>query len=202
MISGVRASSIRMLSTLVDDREIERALDLFAARGLHVVPQVVEAELAVRPVRHVAGVVLLPGLRARAVGIHRRRDMPDGHAEMLEDRPGELGVARDEVVVRRHDVRVQAVQPGHVDRRIAGDRLALAGGLLGDPPLVENHAGDELGRRTGGGSVRASRPLGRGRTPRAGGRRASSRLCGERGGQGCARGAVRRRGRRSPARAG
>jgi hypothetical protein len=66
MISGVRASSMRMLSDLVDDRVVVHAdrpcrprrraavLDLLLQRGRHVVAQVVEAELRVGAVGDVA----------------------------------------------------------------------------------------------------------------------------------------------------
>ena len=49
MISGVRASSIRIEVHLVDDREVERPLDHLFARVFHVVAQVIEAELVVGP---------------------------------------------------------------------------------------------------------------------------------------------------------
>jgi hypothetical protein len=63
MISGVRASSMRMLSTSSDDAEVALALDPLFELGDHVVAQVVEAELVVRAVRHVGGVRLAPGDR-------------------------------------------------------------------------------------------------------------------------------------------
>ena len=56
MISGVRASSMRMLSTSSTIAERVAALDLLLDRGRHVVAQVVEAELGVRAVRDVGGV--------------------------------------------------------------------------------------------------------------------------------------------------
>ena len=56
MISGVRASSTRMRVDLVDDRVVQRALHAVVERVLHVVAQVVEAELVVLPVRDVRAV--------------------------------------------------------------------------------------------------------------------------------------------------
>ena len=47
MISGVRASSIRIGVDLVDDGVVEAALDALAQLVHHVVAQVVEAELVV-----------------------------------------------------------------------------------------------------------------------------------------------------------
>jgi hypothetical protein len=67
--------------------------DAVEAHG-HVVAQVVEAELGVRPVRDV-GVVGGLALVER----HHRLDVGDGHAERLEDGPVPLGVALGEVVV-------------------------------------------------------------------------------------------------------
>ena len=65
MISGVRASSMRMLSTSSTIANGCAALDLLLDRRRHVVAQVVEAELGVRAVRDVGGVggvLLLVGL--------------------------------------------------------------------------------------------------------------------------------------------
>ena len=58
MISGVRASSTRIEVDLVDDREVVAALDHLAELVLHVVAQVVEAELVVGAVGDVAGIGL------------------------------------------------------------------------------------------------------------------------------------------------
>ena len=56
MISGVRASSIRMESTSSTMREVVAALDAIFQAELHVVAQIVEAELVVGAVGDVAGV--------------------------------------------------------------------------------------------------------------------------------------------------
>ena len=56
MISGVRASSTRIEVDLVDDREVVAALHHLRQLVLHVVAQVVEAELVVGAVGDVAGI--------------------------------------------------------------------------------------------------------------------------------------------------
>ena len=56
MISGVRASSIRIEFDLVDDRVDVAALDHVLGPVLHVVAQIIEAELVVGAVGHVAGI--------------------------------------------------------------------------------------------------------------------------------------------------
>ena len=79
---------------LVDDRVDVAALDARVERDGHVVAEVVEAELRVRPVRDVR---LVRGL-LRVERLHRL-DRRDGHPERLEDGPVPLGVALREVVV-------------------------------------------------------------------------------------------------------
>ena len=56
MISGVRASSIRIEFHLVDDGVDVAALDHVLEPVLHVVAQIVEAELVIGAVGDVAGV--------------------------------------------------------------------------------------------------------------------------------------------------
>ena len=142
---------------LVDDRE--RALALHALLELvdHVVAQVVEPELVVRPVRDVGGVRLLAGDRAqvdeplvggRVAGLEDERrvvgDHPQAHAEEVEDRTHPLRVAPGQVVVDGDDVDAAAgerVEHGG-ERRDEG--LAFAGAHLRDPALVEHDAADEL----------------------------------------------------------
>ena len=76
MMSGVRASSIRIESTSSTIAKLMPALDHLSQRELHVVAQVVEAELVVRAVRDVRRVGLLPLLIAEVV-----LDAPDRHPE-------------------------------------------------------------------------------------------------------------------------
>ena len=60
MISGVRASSIRIEFDLVDDGVMEGSMHHFLQPELHVVAQIVEAQLVVGAVRDVGGVGVPP----------------------------------------------------------------------------------------------------------------------------------------------
>ena len=124
---------------LVDDREVEVRLDLLLLAGLHVVPQVVEAQLVVRAVDDVASVD-----RLAIPGVHRRLDRADGQAHVLEHRTHPVGVPLGEVVVDSDQV---ALAPGQgvEDQGQGRDQgLALAGHHLGDLALVQDVAAHEL----------------------------------------------------------
>ena len=56
MMSGVRASSIRIEFDFVDDGVRVRPLHHLGVIHLHIVTKIIEAELIVRAVGHVAGV--------------------------------------------------------------------------------------------------------------------------------------------------
>ena len=56
MMSGVRASSIRIEVHFVDDGEVVAALDHLFGRIFHIVAEIVEAELVVGAVGDVGGV--------------------------------------------------------------------------------------------------------------------------------------------------
>ena len=124
---------------LVDDPVGMAALDDAVEAHGHVVAQVVEAELGVRPVRDV-GVVGDLALVER----HHRLDVGDGHPERLEDGPVPLGVALGEVVVGGDEVRAAAGEAVEVEREARDERLALAGLHLGDVALVEDDPAHEL----------------------------------------------------------
>ena len=124
---------------LVGDGEVERPLDHLLAGVLHVVAQVVEAELVVRAVGDVGGVS-----RAAGVVVEVRHDDADFHAEEAVDAAHPLGVARREVVVDGDDVDALAVQRVEVHRQRRDQRLALAGPHLGDLAAVEDDAADQL----------------------------------------------------------
>ena len=68
MISGVRASSIRIESDLVDDGVAVPALHHVLEPVLHIVAQIVEAELVVGAVGDVAVVLVLAFARRRDRG--------------------------------------------------------------------------------------------------------------------------------------
>ncbi len=90
----------------VDDRVHVPPLDALLQAEHHVVPQVVEPELVVRPVRDVAqvGGAPLGGRRLRVV------DAPDRQAEPGEEMAHPLRVAPRQVVVDRDEMRAPARQ--------------------------------------------------------------------------------------------
>ena len=124
---------------LVDDREMQVPLDARLRLELHVVAQVVEAELVVRAVGDV-GVV---GGLALGVGktMHDRADLETEEAMELAH---PLGVATREEVVHGHDVHAAAGEAVQVGRQGRDEGLALAGLHLGDAPLMEHDPADHL----------------------------------------------------------
>ena len=139
MISGVRASSIRIEFDLVDDGEVVPALDHRAELVLHVVAEIVEAVFVVGAVGDVAGI----GFAALVV-VEAVDDDADRHAEELVDLPHPVGVAAGEIVVDGDDVDALAGERVEVDGERGDQRLALAGLHLGDGAFVEHHAADQL----------------------------------------------------------
>ena len=124
---------------LVDDRVVQLSLALILLDRLHVVAEVVEAELVVGAVGDVAAVDLLPLGR-----LHLRLDRPHGHAQATEERAHPLGVAAGQVVVDRDDVDALAFERVEIGGQGGDQRLALAGDHLGDVAAVEDHAAHEL----------------------------------------------------------
>ncbi len=123
---------------LVDDGEGVAALDHLRLAHLHVVAQVVEAQLVVGRIGDVAGVHRLALLVVEAV-----HDGADGEAEELVDATHPLGVAAGEIVVDGDDMH----RPGEgieIDRQRCDQRLAFAGLHFGDIALVQHHAADQL----------------------------------------------------------
>ena len=139
MISGVRASSIRMLSTSSTMPNGWPRCTTSSSEAGHVVAQVVEAELgvgAVGDVGRVGGLLVLEGQHGL--------DHADGHAERVVDRAHPLGVAAGEVVVHGDEVDALAGERVEEDRQRGDERLALAGLHLGDRAVVQHHAADQL----------------------------------------------------------
>ena len=136
---------------LVDDRErvvwrlallglrATAVLDLLLQRRRHVVAQVVEAELRVRPVGDIGGV----GRALVLVGLHVL-EHADVDSERVVDRLHPHRVAAGEVVVDRDDVHAPASKGVERDGERRGQGLPLARLHLGDRAVVEHHAADEL----------------------------------------------------------
>ena len=139
MISGVRASSIRIEVDFVDDGEDVPALDHVLQPVLHVVAQIVEAELVVGAVGDVAVVCLLALLVVEAV-----HDDADREPEEVVDLAHPFGVALGQIVVDGDDVHAAAGERIEIDRKRRDQRLAFAGLHLGDLAFVQDHAADQL----------------------------------------------------------
>ena len=152
MISGVRASSIRIESTSSTMAKFGARWTQSAQGGGHVVAQVVEAELVVGRVGDV-GVVG----DATLVGTHLRQDHADGQAEELVDPAHPLGVVLGQVVVDRDDVDALAGERVEVRRQRRDQGLALTGLHLGDVAEVQCGATHDLDVEV----ALAEHPLGR-----------------------------------------
>ena len=123
----------------VDDGVVVTALHVVREVELHVVAQVVEAELVVGAVGDVAGVGDLAFLVVEVV-----LDDADRHPEEAVDAAHPLRVAAGQVVVDRDDVDALALERVEIGRQRRDERLAFAGLHLGDLAAVEDDAADEL----------------------------------------------------------
>ncbi len=139
MISGVRASSIRIESTSSTMRVEVAALDHVFQAVLHVVAQIVEAVFVVGAIGDVAPIGLLALGIVEAVDDHA-----GGEAEETVDLAHPVGVAPGEIVVDGDDVDALAGQRVEIDRQGCDQRLAFAGLHLGDVAFVQHHAADQL----------------------------------------------------------
>ncbi len=147
MISGVRASSIRIEFDLVDDRvvvalELDRpAAELHhrLARTLHVVAQIVEPEFVVGAVGDVGGVLGAADIRRQVVD-----DAADFEAEEPVDLPHPLAVALGEIVVDGDDVDTATGERIEVDWQRRDQGLAFTRLHFRDLAVVQHHAADQL----------------------------------------------------------
>ena len=124
---------------LVHDAVVVAALDHRVERVLHVVAQIVEPELVVGSVGDVGGVGLLAG-----GVVHVVLDDADAQAQEPVDRAHPGGVAPCQVIVHGDDVDALPGQGIEIGGQGRDQRLSLAGLHLGDLPLVQDHAADEL----------------------------------------------------------
>ena len=124
---------------LVHDGVGQLALHLLVDARLHVVAQVVEAELVVRAVGDVARVPNLPVIR-----VHLGLDGADRQTQPAEHRPHPLAVAAHEEVVDADHVDRPARQRVQIHRQGGHQRLALAGGEFGNLALVQHHRRHQL----------------------------------------------------------
>jgi len=123
----------------VDDGVIVRALHHLGALILHVVTQIVEAQLIVGAIGDVAGIG-----RAALIVVETVLDDADGQAEEVIEPAHGFSVAAGEVVVDRHHMHALALKRVEVDRQRCHQGLAFTGTHFGDAALVQNHAADQL----------------------------------------------------------
>ena len=115
------------------------ALSLQLLGRLHVVAQIVEAELVVGAVGDVAAVNLLAFL-----GIHVRLDRADGHAEPLIERAHPLGVAPGEIIVDGDDVDALAFQRVEIGGERRDEGFSFSSDHFSDIAAVQHHAAHQL----------------------------------------------------------
>ncbi len=123
----------------VDDGEVVPALNEMRELELHVVAEVVEAELVVRAVGDVAAVGDLPLLVVQIV-----LDDADRHPEEAEDFTHPLRVAAGQVIVHRDDVNTLTFEGVEIGGQRRDKRFALACLHLGDLALVQHVPTNEL----------------------------------------------------------
>ncbi len=139
MMSGVRASSIRMLSTSSTIAKWWLRWTMRLQLELHVVAEVVEAELVVGPVGDVAAVGDLALLVGELV-----LDDADRQPEESIDTSHPFRVAPGQIVVDGDDVNALAFERIQIGGERGDERLAFTGLHLGDGAVVKHHATDEL----------------------------------------------------------
>ncbi len=106
---------------------------------LHVVAEVIEAELVVGRIGDVGSIGLAP-LRLVEIG----HDHAGGEPQKAIDLAHPFGVARGEIVVHRDDVHALALDRVEIAGERRHQRLALAGAHFGDLAAMEHDAADHL----------------------------------------------------------
>ena len=124
---------------LVDDGVVVAALNSLVRSGDHVVAKIIEAKLGVRAVGDVG---LIGGLLE--VELHAVLDEADLHAQEAVDAAHPLRVALRKVIVDGNDVHALARDGVEIAGERGDKRLALAGLHLGNGPLVQGDAADNL----------------------------------------------------------
>ncbi len=126
---------------LVDDRVVVAALGLVLEPARHVVAEVVEAELVVRPVGDVGGV--LDALLGRG-RLEPGDDEPDLETQEPVDATHPFGVEPGQIVVDGDEVHALAAETVEVRRKGRDEGLALPRLHLGDPPEVKRSTTHQL----------------------------------------------------------
>ena len=118
---------------LVDDRVIEGTMHHLVAIVLHVVAQIIEAELVVRPVGDVRIIRVAP-----LELVQVRHDHTDRQAEETVKLPHPFRVAAGEIVVHGDDMDTLALDRVKIGGQRRHQRLALARAHFGDLAAMEN----------------------------------------------------------------
>ena len=128
------------------------ALHAFREAELHVVAQVIEAELVVGAVSDIGVVALVALLIAQIV-----HDIADGHAERPVDARHPLGIALGQVIVDRDDVDALPFERVQIHGQRRDQRLAFSGFHFGDLAVVQHDATNQLDIKMPHVEVAASR---------------------------------------------
>ena len=124
---------------LVHDRESQGTLDEVFLKKLHVVAQVVEAELVVRAVGDIGLVSQVPLFFG-----HVLIDHADGQTEKGVDGPHPFAVALGQVIVDRDHVHAFFFERVQINGQRRHQGLSFAGFHLGDLAFVQHHPADQL----------------------------------------------------------
>ena len=123
----------------VNNTEVELALHQLPGAHRHVVAEVVEAELVVGTVSHVAVVA-----DAAFFGVQAVHDKAHREAQELVDHAHLLRVTAGEVVVHRHHVHAMTAKAVQVNGQCGGKGLTFTGSHFGDGAFVEHEATNHL----------------------------------------------------------
>ena len=115
------------------------ALDHLFDRILHVVAQVVEAQLVVGRIRHIAGISL-----AASVVIHTGDNRADGQTKEIIDSAHPLRIPRGEIVIHRNDVNAASREGIEIGGQGGDKGLTFTRFHLGNVTGVEDIAAEEL----------------------------------------------------------
>ncbi len=123
----------------VDDGVGMPALHHLRQLVLHIVAQIVEAELVIGAVGDVAGIGGAPLVVVETVD-----DDADREAEKFVNLSHPFGVAAGEVIVDGDDMHALAGERVQINGERRDQRLAFAGLHLGDRAFVQHHAAEQL----------------------------------------------------------
>ena len=125
----------------IDDRKLTASLHLVFRARLHIVAEVIEAELGGGSVHHVAGV----GLALPFVALHvHGMDGSNRQSKRAEERERPVAVALHQVVIHGDDVHLHFLQARQVAGERSDDGLTFAGLHFGDLAFAQDDAANDL----------------------------------------------------------